>query len=179
MIKKLLLVLVVIVLGVLVAASFQPDEFRITRSATISAPPSAVFPHINDFRNWDAWSPWAKLDPNMKKTLEGPPAGVGAVYGWAGNQKAGEGRMTILESRPDEWVQIKLEFIKPFAATNTAEFTLKPVPAGTEVTWSMYGRQNFISKIFSLAVNVDKMVGTDFEKGLTSIKTLAEAKPQP
>ena len=117
-------VLVVAVLAVIVA--MRPSEFRIERSATIAAPASAVFAQVNDFHNWEPWSPWAKLDPSAKSSFEGAAAGKGAEFAWAGNRKVGEGRMTITESRPSELVRIKLEFLKPFAATNTAEFTFEP-----------------------------------------------------
>jgi len=134
-------VLVVAVLAVVVA--MQPSEFRIQRSATINAPAPAVFAQVNDFHSWQAWSPWAKLDPSVKNSFEGAPAGPGAAFAWAGNSKIGEGRMTIVESRPSELVKIKLEFLKPFAATNTAEFTFKPEGERTAVTWSHVRTQQF------------------------------------
>jgi uncharacterized protein YndB with AHSA1/START domain len=167
------IVLVVGVLAVIVA--MQPSEFRIERSTTIAAPAPAVFAQVNDFHNWPAWSPWAKLDPEAKNSFEGAPAGQGAAFSWAGNSKVGEGRMTITESRPGELVRIKLEFRKPFEATNTAEFTFKPDGARTAVTWSMFGHNNFISRAVFLFVNMDKALGSEFEKGLASMKSAAEA----
>ena len=167
------LALVVVVLAVVVA--MQPSEFRIERRATIAAPAAAVFAQVNDFHNWEAWSPWAKLDPAAKNSFEGPPAGKGAAFSWAGNSKVGEGRMTIVESRPDELVRIKLEFLKPFQATNTAEFTLKPDGERTAVTWSMYGHNGFISRAVFLFVNMDRALGGEFEKGLASMKSAVEA----
>ena len=167
------IVLVVGVLAVLVA--MQPSEFRIERRATIAAPAPAVFAQVNDFHNWEAWSPWAKLDPTAKNSFEGAPAGKGAAFSWASNGKVGEGRMTIMESRPSELVRIKLEFLKPFEATNTAEFTFKPEGERTAVTWSMYGHNNFIGRAVSLFVNMDKALGGEFDKGLASMKSVAEA----
>jgi len=168
-----IVVLVVAVLAVVVV--MQPSELRIQRSAIIAAPAPAVFAQVNDFHNWEAWSPWAKLDPAAKNSFEGAPAGEGAVFAWSGNSKVGEGRMTITDSRPSELVRIKLEFLKPFAATNTAEFTFKPAGDRTAVTWSMFGHNNFISRAVFLFVNMDKTLGSEFEKGLASMKLAAEA----
>src|SRR5215831_14322343 len=166
-------VLVVVVLAVIVA--LQPSEFRIERSAVIAAPAAAVFAQVNDFHSWETWSPWAKLDPAAKNSFEGAPAGKGAAFAWAGNSKVGEGRMTITESRPNELVRIKLEFLKPFEATNTAEFTFRPEGERTAVTWSMYGHNNFISRAVFLFVNMDTALGSEFDKGLASMKSAAEA----
>ena len=178
MIKKIVLALAAIVVVFVVIVALQPSEFRVTRSATIAAPPPAVFAQVNDFHKWDAWSPWAKLDPNMKKTHEGAPAGTGAIYSWSGNDQVGEGRMTLTESRPSELIRIKLEFMKPFAATNTTEFTFKPEGDQTMVTWSMFGTNDFIAKAFGLFMNMDKMVGGDFEKGLAQMKSVVETAPK-
>ena len=165
--------LVVVVLALIVA--MQPSEFRIERSAVIAAPAPAVFAQVDDFHNWEAWSPWAKLDPAAKNSFEGAPSGKGAAFSWAGNNKVGEGRMTITERRPNELIRIKLEFLKPFDATNTAEFTFRPEGERTAVTWSMYGHNNFISRAVFLFVNMDKALGGEFEKGLASMKSAAEA----
>jgi hypothetical protein len=170
------LALAAIVVVFLVVVAMQPTDFRITRSAVMSAPPAAVFAQVNNFHNWEAWSPWAKLDPDMKLTIAGSPAGTGATYHWVGNSKAGEGRMTLLESRPNKLIQIKLEFIKPFVATNTTEFTFKNEAGQTVVIWSMFGKNSFMLKAFGLMMNMDKMVGRDFEKGLASMKSVVEAK---
>jgi hypothetical protein len=167
------ILVVVIVFAALVAR--QPADFRIVRSGTISAPPSAVFAQVNDFHNWQAWSPWAKRDPAMKQTYEGAPSGIGAIYTWAGNSDVGAGRMTITKSQPNELITIKLEFLKPFAATNTAEFTFHPEADHTVVTWAMTGRKILIMRAFGLFMDMDKMVGGDFEKGLASLKSVAEA----
>ena len=168
------LIAIAVILFAIVAA-MQPSDFRVTRTATISAPASAVFPHVNDLQKWDAWSPWAKLDPNAKNSFEGPASSVGAIMRWAGNNKVGQGSMTIMESRPDEFIQFKLEFLKPMAATNTAEFTFTSENNQTTVTWCMYGKNNFIGKAMGLFMSCDKMVGGQFEKGLAALKSVVEA----
>ena len=154
----------------------RPDEFTVLRSATIAAPPAAVFEQVNDFHKWDDWSPWAKIDPTCKNTFDGAAAGKGAIFAWDGNKKVGAGRMTVLDSQPPELIRINLEFLRPFKATNTAEFVFRPEGNQTLVTWNMFGKNNFMSKAFGLFVNCDKMIGKDFEKGLASLKSLAEAK---
>ncbi len=175
MAKKILLVLVLLILGVSLYIAQQPSHYRVVRTAGISAPADKVFTLINDFHQWDSWSPWAKLDPAMKTTFEGPAAGAGSIYGWTGDSKVGEGRMTILDSRPNEMVRIKLEFIKPFASTSITEFALKPAGPATTVEWSMDGENNFLSKAVCLVMGgMDKMVGPDFEKGLAQMKSAAE-----
>lgn len=170
-----IVVLIGIFLGLVLT---RPDEFRITRTTTMNAPASAIFPQVNDLHNWTAWSPWAKRDPNMKATFEGSSAGPGAVYSWAGNKEVGEGRMTIVENRPNELVRIKLEFFKPFAATNLVDFTFLPKGSQTEVSWSMYGRNSFMGKVMSLLMDMDKMCGTDFEKGLADMRAIVEGSHQ-
>jgi hypothetical protein len=158
--------------------AMQPADFRITRKATMAAPPATVFAQVNDFHLWQEWSPWAKMDPAMKSTYGGAAAGTGANYSWVGNKQVGEGRMTILESNPNEFIRIQLEFLKPFKATNMAEFTFHPEGAHTAVTWSMLGKKGFLFKAFGLIMNMDKMVGNDFEKGLAAMKTIVEATPK-
>jgi hypothetical protein len=175
MLIKILLALVAIVIVLVMVVALQPAEFRVARSASIAAPPAAVFAQVNDFHNWEAWNPWGKIDPAMKQTYEGAPAGVGAIYTWIGNNEVGEGRMTLTESRPSELILIKLEFFKPFAATNTAEFTFKPEGNQTVITWSMFGDKTFIAKAIHLFMNMDKMIGGQFETGLASIKSIVEA----
>src|SRR5688572_22597837 len=168
MLKKLLIViavLVVAIVAVLVIASMQPADFRVQRSITIAAPPATVFPHVNDLHKFQEWSPWAKLDPNAKMTYEGPESGTGAKYQWAGNNKVGEGAMSIIDSRPNEKVDFKLEFKKPFEATNTADFVFKPESDKTSVTWGMSGQKNLIMKAMGMFMDCDKMIGADFEKG--------------
>lgn len=178
MIVKALVVIAAIVVVLAAIVAMQPAEFRIARTATIAAPASTVFAQVNDFRNWEAWSPYAKLDPAMKKTYAGAPAGTGAVYAWNGNNEVGEGRTTITESRPNDLVRIKLEFVRPFAATNDVEFTFRPEGERTAVTWSMTGRNSFMAKAVGLVMNMDKMVGGQFEQGLAQMKSVAEAAPK-
>ena len=170
----LALVFVALLLFVIVAG--QPDEFKVTRSTTISAKPEGVFSHVNELKKWEDWSPWAKLDPNAKSTFEGPAAGAGAAMWWSGNNKVGEGKMTITESEPSDLIRLRLEFLRPFKATNTAEFRFAPEGGRTLVIWSMFGKNNVMSKVFGLIVDCDKMVGKDFEKGLASLKGVAESK---
>jgi Polyketide cyclase / dehydrase and lipid transport len=176
MLKKISLALVslIVIFGIIV--TFQPASYRIVRSAKIAAPPAAVFAQVNDFHKWDAWSPWAKLDPAMKTTFEGPAAGAGAIYKWTGNKVVGEGQMTLLESKPSELVRIKLDFIRPFTDTSTTEFTFKPDGDQTDVSWSMAGNRNFFAKAVCLFMNMDKLVGGDFEKGLAKLKAESEVK---
>jgi hypothetical protein len=178
MLKKILLGLAVIIVVLVVIIALQPSHYTVERSATMNAPAGAVFAQVNDFHRWNAWSPWAKLDPAMKQTFEGAPVGTGAVYTWAGNKDVGEGRMTITESHPNDLVKIKLEFIKPFTATNATDFTFKPQGNQTNVTWTMSGDKNFIAKAFGIFMNMDKMVGGDFEKGLAQMKLIVEAPKQ-
>jgi hypothetical protein len=154
--------------------AMQPPDFRVARTTKIAAPASAVFTQVNDFHNWNAWNPWGKIDPEMKQTYEGASEGVGAIYSWVGNGHVGSGRMTITESRPSDLIRIKLEFLKPFAATNTAEFTLQPEGDKTALTWSMAGKKNFMTKAFHLFMDMDKMIGGQFETGLADIKAIAE-----
>jgi uncharacterized protein YndB with AHSA1/START domain len=152
----------------------RPSTFHVERSTTIAAPPESPFALVNDFHAWPAWSPWDKLDPQMKTTYEGPAAGVGAKYAWTGNDKVGEGRMSIEKSEKPSQVVIKLEFIKPFEATNMTTFTFAPTETGTKVTWAMDGENNFMAKAASLFMDMDKMIGTDFEQGLQAMKVAAE-----
>jgi hypothetical protein len=175
MLIKIVIGLVVVAVGVAAVVVTRPSEFRVVRSTTIAAPAPVIFAQVNDFHRWDAWNPWAKVDPAMKQTYEGAPAGVGAVYTWAGNREAGEGRMTIIESRPNDLIRVRLEFLKPFAGTSIATFTFKPEGAGTLVTWSMAGENNFIAKAVHLVMDMDRMIGGNFEKGLAQMKTVAEA----
>jgi Polyketide cyclase / dehydrase and lipid transport len=171
-----ILIGVVVVIGVFaVIVAMRPSDFRVERSAVVSAPAPVVFAQVNDLHNWDAWSPFAKLDPAAKQTFEGPRAGTGAALAWAGNKQAGEGRMTITESRPYELIRFRLDFVKPFAVTNTAEFTFTRWGDQTAVTWSMSGRQNFMAKAFCMFMSMDKMVGGEFEKGLAQMKSVAES----
>ena len=153
------------VLGLfLIVAALQPAEFRIVRTAQVRGPADAVFNLINDLHAWESWSPWAKLDPGMKREYAGPPQGVGASHSWLGNKKVGEGRMTVTASEPFRLVRLKLEFIKPWTATNVAEFEIREECGQSQISWSMTGKNDFGGKVFGLLMNMDKMVGRDFEK---------------
>lgn len=174
MLKWIAVVVVLAVIVVLVLAASRPDSFRVERTARIQAPPEKVFAFIEDFHRWPQWSPFEKLDPDMQRNFSGAEKGRGAVYAWAGNSKAGEGRMEIIESTPASRVTIALDFFKPFKASNTAEFTLLPRDGGTDVTWAMYGPTPFVAKIMHLFFSMDSMVGKDFEAGLATLKRLSE-----
>ncbi len=174
----ILIVIAVLAAAVVVPAiaiAMRPSEFRVSRSTTVAAAPEIVFAQVNDFRKWDAWNPWAKIDPDMSQTYEGESAGEGAVYTWAGDKNVGEGRMTIEASQPYERIEIQLEFMKPFAGTNTAEFTFEPDGEGTTVTWSMHGTNGFMAKAIGLFMDMDKMIGGNFEQGLADMKAASES----
>ena len=175
MLLPILAVLGTVVLIILALAASRPADFRIVRSGTIHAAPAAVFYRVNDLRQFQDWSPWAKLDPNIVLTFSGPAVGVGCASAWQGNNKVGSGSMTITESRPPELIRMRLEFLQPFKATNLTEFVFRGANGTTAVEWSMTGRRNFASKIFCLFMDMDKMVGRDFEKGLAQLKALSEA----
>jgi uncharacterized protein YndB with AHSA1/START domain len=178
MLVKVLVAVALVVVVFAAVVAVQPSEFRVARSATIAAPAPAVFAQVNDFRQWPAWSPYDKLDPAMKKTYDGPASGTGASYAWAGNSNAGVGRATITESRPNELVRIKLDFEQPFAGTALAEFRFKPEGDRTVVEWSLAGTNNFVAKAVHLFMNMDKMVGGQFEDGLAQLKSVAEKAPR-
>jgi hypothetical protein len=158
----------------LIIVAMQPNEYRVARSATMKAAPAVVFAQVNDFHNWQVWSPWAKLDPNAKAVFEGPEAGEGAKFSWSGNDKIGEGTQTIVESKPDERIRIQLHFERPMQDTAAVEFTFKPQDEQTLVNWSMSGKKNFVGKAVCMFMNMDKMIGGDFEKGLASLKAIVE-----
>ncbi|MDX8467807.1 SRPBCC family protein [Mesorhizobium sp. VK23B] len=174
MLATILIILVVIVAAVFIFAATRPNDFVVSRSAGIRAPAEAIFPLINDFKNWPGWSPFEKLDPNMKRTLSGAESGKGAAYAWEGNSKAGKGRMEIVNSVPSSLVSMKLDFEKPFRANNTVDFTLTPSGDGTTVTWAMRGARPFIAKLMGLFMNFDALIGKDFEAGLDNLKRVAE-----
>lgn len=177
MLPQILIVIGAVVVLLIVFVATRPADFRIVRSATMSAPAEKVFDQVNDFHNWRAWSPWEKLDPELKRTYEGATAGTGASYHWLGNKQVGEGRMTITESHPNDLILIKLEFLKPFVATNTAEFSFQPQGNQTTLTWSMIGCRNFMMKAFGLFMNMDKMIGGQFEEGLANMRSVVESAP--
>lgn len=176
MLTAVLAVFGVILVGFLIVVAMQPGAFRVARSATVVAPPETVFAQVNDFHKWEAWNPWGKIDPAMKQTYDGAPAGVGASYAWAGNSQVGAGRMSITESQPNDRIQIQLDFEKPMKSTCTAEFTFESAGDQTVVTWSMNGTNNFIAKAIGLFMNMDTMIGGNFEKGLADLKSIAEAE---
>jgi hypothetical protein len=177
MLKKILLGLIVVVVAFLAFAATRPDRYHVERSASIAAPPAVVFAELEDLRRWSAWSPWDKIDPNMKKEYSGPERGVGASYSWQGNKDVGKGQMTIVTAEPPTKVAYKLEFIEPFASVADTSFTVAPAGAdGSEVTWSIDGHNDFMGKVFSVFMDMDKMLGADFEKGLAQLKPIAEAE---
>jgi hypothetical protein len=169
-----IIIVAVLIIGVLIFAATRPDMFRVQRSVSIKAPPEIIFAFINDFNRWDAWSPWEKKDPAMKRTFGATASGTGAVYSWEGNKNVGHGSMEIVESTPSSLVRITLDFLKPFEAHNIAEFALAAQGDTTNVTWAMYGPANFIAKLIGVFVSMDRMVGKDFEAGLANLKAVAE-----
>lgn len=174
MIKKILLGLGLIIAAIAAAAAVQPSHFHVERSIVVDAPAANVFAELNDLHHWEAWSPWAKLDPNATSSYEGPESGVGAIMRWDGNMDVGKGSMTITESAQDERVKLRLDFEKPMAGTNTSEFRLTPSGTGTMVNWSIEGENHFIAKVMSLFMNCDEMIGGYFEQGLQNLKQVAQ-----
>jgi len=176
--KNVIRVVLVVVALLILYIGTRPGEFRVERSATIAAPAEAVFARLDDFHQWAAWSPWEKLDPKMSKAYEGATSGVGASYHWTGNDKVGEGRMTISQSEPPSKVVMSVEFLKPWKATNTTTFTLAPDGPNTKVTWAMQGKEDFMGKAMGLFMNMDKMIGPDFELGLANLRAQVEGQAQ-
>lgn len=174
MIRTVAVIIALLVAAVLIYAATRPDAFRIERSTSIKAPPEKVFALINDFHQWEAWSPWEKIDPEIKRTYSGALSGKGAVYAWSGNKDIGQGRMEIIESSSPASVVLKLDFITPFEAHNTVEFTLVAQGNSTTVTQAMYGPSPFISKLMGLFFSMEKMVGEKYEEGLANLKLIAE-----
>lgn len=176
MLKKILIAIAVVILVLVAVVAMQPSAYLVSRTTSIAAPLPDAYGLVNDFHNWEKWPPWGKLDPGMKVTYEGRASGPGAIYAWTGNDKVGEGRMTILDGRPGELIRIKLEFIKPFASTCITEFTFSGAANATTVTWIMKGENNFIEKGMCLFMGgMDKMIGSDFEKGLAQLKAEVES----
>jgi uncharacterized protein YndB with AHSA1/START domain len=169
-------VLLVLLIGVIYT---RPDEFQVTRSRTMTAPPAAVYAQIADFRRWPQWSPWEERDPDMKREFSGSETGNGAKYAWVGNKDVGEGRMTITAAQPPERVAILLEFLEPFAATSVTEFRLAPSGQGTKVDWTMRGENGFPAKAMSLFMNMDKIIGADFDAGLAKLDKVSAASAPP
>jgi hypothetical protein len=177
--KKILIALAAVVAVFVVVVAMQPTEFKVERSAAIAAPAATVFDEVNDFHRWEAWSPWAKLDPNAKIAFAGPPSGTGTIMTWDGNDKVGEGKVTLTESRPNELVKIKLDFVRPFEAASLSQFVFKPEGEQTGVTWSMESRHNFLTKAFCLVFNDRKIMEGEMDKGLTKLKAVVEGTKQP
>ena len=173
MLKTIAIIVALLIAAVLIYAATKPDSFRIERSTTIKAPPEKISAYLTDFKQWAAWSPWEEKDPAMKRTFSGAANGKGAVYGWEGNKNVGTGRMEILDVQPQK-VTIKLDFLAPFEAHNTTEYVLEPQGDSTKLTWAMFGPSNYMSKVMSVFMNMDKMVGPDFEAGLVKLKAAAE-----
>jgi uncharacterized protein YndB with AHSA1/START domain len=174
MLKTIGIILALAIAGILILAAMKPDTFRLERRVTIKAPPEKIFAILNDFKQWSVWSPWEKKDPAMKRNFGAVTAGKGATYNWDGNKDVGQGGMEITDAAAPNKLTIALSFIKPFEAQNTVNFALTPVAEGTEVAWSMDGKNNFMSKIMHVFVSMDKMVGPDFEAGLANLKAAAE-----
>ena len=175
MLKKILVGIVAVIAVILIAAAFRPADFRVERKISINAPAEVVFAQVSNVHKWEAWSPWAKLDPHATQTYNGPAEGVGASFSWSGNNEIGEGRMTETESTPSSLVRYKLEFTRPFVSTNFAEFTFKTEGPQTAVSWVMTGKNGYLAKIFTLFMDCDKIVGGEFEQGLAQLKAVAEA----
>jgi uncharacterized protein YndB with AHSA1/START domain len=169
------IVIAVIIAVVLILAATKPDSFRVERSAVVNAPADKVFPLIADFHEWLKWSPWEGRDPQLKRTYSGAERGKGAVYAWDGNKNVGSGRMEILEADTPTKIRIKLDFLKPFEAHNTAEFTMQPHGGATNIVWAMTGPAPFISKLMQVFMSFDSMIGKDFETGLANLKTISES----
>ncbi|HEV7507869.1 MAG TPA: SRPBCC family protein [Thermoanaerobaculia bacterium] len=174
MLKIILIVIVVLIAAILAYAATRPSNFRVQRKTSIKAPPEKIFPLIADFHNWTSWSPWEKKDPALKRTYSGAANGKGAVYAWEGNRNVGSGRMEITDASSPSRIEIKLDFIKPFEGHNVTLFTLQPEADATVVTWDMHGPMAYMAKVFGIFVNMDKMIGNDFETGLANLKAVAE-----
>jgi uncharacterized protein YndB with AHSA1/START domain len=172
-------VVLLIVVGVVGVIAMQPAEYRVTRSTVVDVPPDQLFRQVNDFRQWEEWTPWAALDPDAKVSFEGAESGEGAVFRWSGNAEIGEGSMTILESQPPERILIKFDMVRPFPDTSTTEFTFQPQGKGTAVSWSMYGENNFAEKAACLFMDLDSILGSQFEQGLARMKSAAEQSARP
>ena len=175
----ILLLLIVAAVAAFAYASTKPDDFRVQRATSIDASPDTIFPLLDDFQRWPEWSPWEGRDPTMKRAYTGASAGQGAVYAWRGNNKVGAGRMEIIETSPPLRLLIDLHFLKPFEARNKAEFHLDPAGTGTRVTWAMHGRANPVMKTIGLFMDMDRMIGRDFETGLANLKRVSEGPGLP
>lgn len=174
MFKTIVLPIAVVLAALLIYAATRPDTFLIQRGVSIKAPPEKVFAIVSDFHRWEAWSPWEKLDPALKRTYSGTQSGTGAIYAWDGNSKVGAGRMEIVEALPSSLIIIKLDFLRPFEGHNIAEFTLQGQGDSTYVSWVMHGPSPYISKLIGIFMSMDSMIGKDFATGLANLKAVAE-----
>ena len=179
MFKRIVAGLIAVVTGFAMVVYLQPNEMQVTRSIVVAAPPATVYDQVNTLRNWDGWSPWAKLDPNASNSFDGPASGTGAGFAWSGNDKVGEGRMKIVDSRPGEHVHLAVDFVRPFEGKSTSEFSFKPEGDKTAVTWRTHAHNNFFAKALCLIMNPEKMLGPDMEKGLAQLKAVVEAPAKP
>lgn len=183
MLKKIALGVLAILIVILLMAAMKPNTFSVSRSATIAAPPEKIAALITDFHQWQSWSPWENLDPAMQRTFSGAASGKGAVYGWQGNKEVGSGRMEIVEASSPARTVIKLDFIEPFATSNVTEFSLKRDSTGnggqggTIATWTMTGPTLFVTRLMTVFVSMDALIGKDFERGLARLKKAAEGAP--
>lgn len=177
MVKEIFIGFAAIVVVILIVASTRPADFRVERSATLSASPAALFEQVNDHHKFAVWNPFMKLDPNVKNTYSGPESGVGAVCSWNGNSDIGEGSSTIIEAKPNERVRMRMDWKRPMEGTSTVDFTFEPDGDKTIVTWAMYGKNGFMGKVMSLFIDPDKMCGPQFEQGLTDLGKVAAAQP--
>jgi Polyketide cyclase / dehydrase and lipid transport len=150
------------------------NSFRVERSIAIAAPADRIYPSLSDFHRWTEWSPWEGLDPDLQRRYGGPDEGVGATYEWEGNRKAGKGRMEIVAADPPAGLAIDLQFIKPFKSQSRTRFDLRTEGDTTTVTWSMKGPKTFATRIMGVFTSMDKLIGRDFEKGLTRLKATTE-----
>lgn len=175
MLAKLAIGLAIVAVVLLVAIATRPNSFRVQRSATIAAPAEVIYAQIQDFQRWPQWMTYDRMDPAIQRSFEGAPSGVGAVYHYV-SAKVGEGRMTIAALQPNQRVALRADFIKPFRATNDIEFTLQPEQGGVRVTWAIQGKNTFVGKAMSLFINMDRMIGGDFEKGLADLKRVSESQ---
>jgi uncharacterized protein YndB with AHSA1/START domain len=179
MIKKTIIGLAAVIALIIIVIALQPDDFRVERSATLAAPPAALFEQVNDHHKFAVWNPWLELDPEVVNTYSGPESGVGAVCSWSGNSDIGEGSSTIIESKPHERIRMRMDWLKPMQGTSTVEFTFKPDGENTVVTWAMYGPQTFMGKAVSLVMDCEQMCGPQFEKGLANLGKAASNPPAP
>jgi len=175
--KIILIGFVALIALLLIAAATRPAAFHVERSATLAAPPAALFEHVNDHRKFAVWNPFMKLDPNVQNTYSGPASGVGAVCSWEGNSDIGAGSSTIIESKPNELIRMRMDWKRPMEATSAVDFTFKPDGGRTVVTWAMYGTNGFMGKLVSLFMDMDKMCGPPFEQGLADLGKIAAATP--